>query len=218
MLQRAIGDLMGMRNILVLNDEAHHCYRAKPADRGRRRTEGGRSEGSREKQRSGTGLDFGTGSREPQARAVASHRPVGHAVLSARLWVARRDAVPLDDERLFADGRHRVRHRQAAARSDCGQHSRQRDADVPQPVGTHPHQDAEVGSQQGRRPRPARSAPAASDCARRALRSLRKDICAVGRARDPGAPLLHRRLQQHGHIKARLRLHLGIPAPAQRRQ
>jgi type III restriction enzyme len=32
MLQRAIGDLMGMRNILVLNDEAHHCYRAKPAD------------------------------------------------------------------------------------------------------------------------------------------------------------------------------------------
>lgn len=32
MLQRAVGDLMGMRNILVLNDEAHHCYRAKPAD------------------------------------------------------------------------------------------------------------------------------------------------------------------------------------------
>ncbi|MCD4501988.1 DEAD/DEAH box helicase family protein [Chromobacterium vaccinii] len=32
MLQRVMGDLMGMKNILVLNDEAHHCYREKPAD------------------------------------------------------------------------------------------------------------------------------------------------------------------------------------------
>ena len=30
MVQRALGDLMGMRNIVVINDEAHHCYRAKP--------------------------------------------------------------------------------------------------------------------------------------------------------------------------------------------
>ena len=29
MLKRACGDLMGMTNILVLNDEAHHCYREK---------------------------------------------------------------------------------------------------------------------------------------------------------------------------------------------
>jgi len=32
MLQRVMPDLMGMKNILVLNDEAHHCYRAKPGD------------------------------------------------------------------------------------------------------------------------------------------------------------------------------------------
>ncbi|MGO9814793.1 MAG: BPTD_3080 family restriction endonuclease [Isosphaeraceae bacterium] len=32
MLQRVMPDLMGMKNILVLNDEAHHCYRAKPSD------------------------------------------------------------------------------------------------------------------------------------------------------------------------------------------
>jgi len=32
MLQRVMPDLMGMKNILVLNDEAHHCYRAKPKD------------------------------------------------------------------------------------------------------------------------------------------------------------------------------------------
>jgi type III restriction enzyme len=27
MLQRVMPDLMGMKHILVLNDEAHHCYR-----------------------------------------------------------------------------------------------------------------------------------------------------------------------------------------------
>jgi type III restriction enzyme len=30
MLQRVMPDLMGMSNVLVINDEAHHCYRAKP--------------------------------------------------------------------------------------------------------------------------------------------------------------------------------------------
>src|SRR3989441_1058110 len=30
MLQRVMPDLMGMKKILVLNDEAHHCYREKP--------------------------------------------------------------------------------------------------------------------------------------------------------------------------------------------
>ena len=31
MLQRVMQNLMGMRRILVLNDEAHHCYREKPS-------------------------------------------------------------------------------------------------------------------------------------------------------------------------------------------
>ena len=30
MLQRVMPDLMGMSNLLVINDEAHHCYREKP--------------------------------------------------------------------------------------------------------------------------------------------------------------------------------------------
>src|SRR6266704_4833584 len=30
MIQRVMPGLMGLKNILVLNDEAHHCYRAKP--------------------------------------------------------------------------------------------------------------------------------------------------------------------------------------------
>ena len=32
MLQRVMPDLMGMKNILVINDEAHHCYREKQKD------------------------------------------------------------------------------------------------------------------------------------------------------------------------------------------
>jgi len=32
MLQRVMPELMGMKNILVINDEAHHCYREKPGD------------------------------------------------------------------------------------------------------------------------------------------------------------------------------------------
>ena len=33
MLKRVMPDLMGMKNILVLNDEAHHCYREKPDEK-----------------------------------------------------------------------------------------------------------------------------------------------------------------------------------------
>jgi type III restriction enzyme len=32
MIQRVMPDLMGVKNILVINDEAHHCYREKPKD------------------------------------------------------------------------------------------------------------------------------------------------------------------------------------------
>ncbi len=32
MIQRVMPGLMGLKNILVLNDEAHHCYREKPQD------------------------------------------------------------------------------------------------------------------------------------------------------------------------------------------
>ena len=32
MLQRVVPDLMGMKNVMVINDEAHHCYRSKPQE------------------------------------------------------------------------------------------------------------------------------------------------------------------------------------------
>ena len=33
MLQRVMPELMGIKNVLVLNDEAHHCYREKPGEK-----------------------------------------------------------------------------------------------------------------------------------------------------------------------------------------
>jgi type III restriction enzyme len=32
MLQRVMPELMGMKNVLAINDEAHHCYREKPGE------------------------------------------------------------------------------------------------------------------------------------------------------------------------------------------
>lgn len=32
MIQRVMSELMGLKNIIVINDEAHHCYREKPKD------------------------------------------------------------------------------------------------------------------------------------------------------------------------------------------
>ena len=32
MIQRVMPELMGMKNVVVLNDEGHHCYRLKPGD------------------------------------------------------------------------------------------------------------------------------------------------------------------------------------------
>jgi type III restriction enzyme len=31
MMQRVMPELMGLKNIIAINDEAHHCYREKPA-------------------------------------------------------------------------------------------------------------------------------------------------------------------------------------------
>jgi hypothetical protein len=37
MLQRVMPGLMGIKNMMVLNDEAHHCYAEKPKEKDYRR-------------------------------------------------------------------------------------------------------------------------------------------------------------------------------------
>ena len=138
MIQRVMPDLMGLKNILVLNDEAHHCYREKPGEADEEELKGDDKEEAREEQRGGPPLDLRPGNRKPQPRDHARYRSLGDAVLPARLRLCRGHPVPLDDERLLADGRHRMRHRQTAARPGRRQHPRRRHADVPQSLGAHP--------------------------------------------------------------------------------
>ena len=84
----------------------------------------------------------------------ADLRPVGHAVLPARLGLPRGHAVPLGRLRLLADRRHRSRHRQDSARAGRRQRDDRRAADLPRPVAAHPRRPAEEGPQDRRR-RPA---------------------------------------------------------------
>ena len=58
MIQRVMPDLMGLKNILVLNDEAHHCYREKPQTPKTKKLKGRRAEGGGEEQRGGAAVDF----------------------------------------------------------------------------------------------------------------------------------------------------------------
>jgi type III restriction enzyme len=64
MLQRVMPDLMGLKNILVLNDEAHHCYREKPEAEEEEGTQRRRQERGREESRSGADVDYRVGNGE----------------------------------------------------------------------------------------------------------------------------------------------------------
>ena len=215
MLQRVMPGLMGMKQIMAFNDEAHHCYREQP-EQGERRGQahGRRPRGGQEEQRSRAGMDLRPGGGTAQVGAEPGDRSLGHAVLSARLRLRGGHPVPLDDERLLADGRNRVRHRQTAARAGGRQHPRRRHAQVPQPVGAHRQAHAPQGARQVRGARPAEHSRRAADRPRSPLRPLREDLRPVARSRHRGAALLHRRVQQHVNLETGLRLHFRVPAPA----
>ena len=83
-------------------------------DRG---AEGRRAQGGRAARRGGARLDHRAGGGGAEDRRQGRLRPVGHAVLPARLRLPRGDAVPVGGVRLLADRRHRGRHRQDPARA-----------------------------------------------------------------------------------------------------
>ena len=124
MIQRVMPDLMGMKNILVLNDEAHHCYREKPPEADDEDLKGDERKEAEKNNEAARLWISGLEAVNRKLGVSPCHRPVGHAVLPQRLGLCRRHAVPVDDERLLADGRHRMRHRETAARAGCGKHSR----------------------------------------------------------------------------------------------
>ena len=124
MIQRVMPDLMGMKNIWALNDEGHHCYRHKPGEDDEGALKGDDKERSRQEQRGRPRLDIRARDRQAAIGRQTGSRSVGDPLLLAGLRLCRGNPVPLDRERLLAHGRHRERHRQAAARSGGRQHSR----------------------------------------------------------------------------------------------
>ena len=130
MIQRVMPDLMGMKNILVLNDEAHHCYREKPA---RADDEDLKGDERKEAEKNNEAARLWISGLEAVNRKLGVARVIDLSATPFFLsgsGYAEGTLVPLDDERLLAHGRHRVRHRQTAARSRRRKHSRRRNADV----------------------------------------------------------------------------------------
>ena len=119
MVRRVCRELGDQKHIVVINDEAHHCYRRQPA---RRRREEATLSGRRAREAE---------KRDEEARVWISgleavHDKIGiRAIydLSATPFFLRGSgysgghAVPVGRLRLLAHRRHRVRHRQGAARA-----------------------------------------------------------------------------------------------------
>ena len=84
MVRRVCRELGNKKNIVVLNDEAHHCYRRKPDGEDENAHRRG-AQGGREARRRGPHLDLRPRGRQSQDRRQGHLRPVGHAVLPARL-------------------------------------------------------------------------------------------------------------------------------------
>ena len=73
MLQRVMPDLMGMKNILAINDEAHHCYREKPTDPEAEDLKGDDKKEAEKNNEAARLLDFRIGSCKPKARSQSRH-------------------------------------------------------------------------------------------------------------------------------------------------
>ena len=117
-------------------------------------------------------MDLRPRSGSAQTQSASRLRPVGHAFLPERLRLRRGDPLSVDNERLLADGRHRVRHREAAARAGSRQYPRPGHADFSRSLGAHPEEDAEEGAWQGKVAGPTGSTGGAADGSGSPLRAL----------------------------------------------
>ena len=201
-------------NIVVINDEAHHCYRRKPVEADeekldRRRAHARPSSATRRRASGSRGLE----AVKRQDRRPGGLRPLGHAVLPARLRLPRGHALPLGRLRLLADRRDRVR-----ASSRCPRVPVADDAmtgeqpDLPRPLAAHPRATCRRRAARPTRSAASRSCPSELEGALHSLYGnyekyyRRWEQNAEARARGHDAAGLHRRLQQHQRLQARLRL------------
>ena len=219
MLQRVMPELMGLKNILVLNDEAHHCYREKPAPTTTRTisraTTARRAERNNEAARA---LDLRARGGEPQARrsrasSTSPPRPFflrgsGYAEGTLFPWtmsdfslmdaiecgIVKLPRVPVA-ENIPGDDMPMFRNLWENIRKDMPKKGRGKAGDA----------------------RPARAATRLQTALQALYGHYEKTFDAVGAGEDRRPAVLHRRLQQHLHVQAGLRLHLRLPAAERRR-
>ena len=141
----------------------------------------------------GPRLDLRPRGGQGQDRRQGDLRPVGHAVLPARLGLPRGHALPVGRLRLLADRRHRVRHRQGAPRAGRRRLDDRRAADLPRPVAPHPRRPAQEGPQDRGRRRRAQAPRRAARGAAQPLRQLRAVLTACGSRTPRPAPAASRR-------------------------
>ena len=133
MLQRVMPDLMNLKKIMVMNDEGHHCYRRKQDEQDEEALKGEDKQEAKKNNEAArvwiTGLET-INARSAFHKWLTSPPPRSSCAAPATT----RARFPLG-ERLLAHGRHRVRHRQAAARPRRRQHPRRQRAYVPMKSG-----------------------------------------------------------------------------------
>ena len=131
MMQRVMPELMGLKNIMVLNEEGHHCYRQKPGedDEGPLTGEDKReaNQNTEEARVWLSGLEMTK--RKLGVRQVVDLSPTPFFLRGS--GYAEGTLFPWTAQRLLAHGRHRMRHRQAPTGSSGGQYPGSRCAGVP---------------------------------------------------------------------------------------
>jgi hypothetical protein len=210
MIRRVAGELMGMKNIVVLNDEAHHCYRERPL--------------TEEEAKALKGDELAQAKENNEA---------------ARLWISGLEAVKrelgvnmvydLSATPFFLRGSgYREGSLFGWVMSDfslmdaieCGIVKLPRvpimdnvpGGDTPMFRNLWEHVGKQLPKKGARRPR-ARSAKASQclvDRHRRALWPLRQDLRGVATRRHRRGPGVHPGVQQHGHVQTGARLHRRV--------
>jgi type III restriction enzyme len=209
MLQRAMPELMGLKNIMVLNDEAHHCYREKPGEDDVTDLRGDEKE---EAQKNNEAARLWISGIEIVTRKLGVTRVVdlsatpfflrgsGYAEGTLFPWtmsdfslmdaiecgIVKLPRVPVADN---IPGEEMPKFR------NLWEHIRAR---MPKKRRGKSSLD------------PLRLPVELQTALQAALRSLRQDIQAVGGKTDSRSAVLHCSLQQHVHLQAGLRLHLGL--------
>ena len=94
MVRRVCRELGNKKNIIVINDEAHHCYRRKPDGEQEKLTGDERKEAEKREEEAAR-LDIGSGGCQGKDRGYQGGlRSICYTLLSARLWLSEGTLFP----------------------------------------------------------------------------------------------------------------------------